>query len=67
MKYMLLMYYKESSLSESEREKCFLEGAEFAHELHTKGKYLLAAPLHPASTASSVRFREGSASSGTLS
>ena len=29
------------------------------HELHAKGQYLAAAPLHPTSTATSVRVREG--------
>jgi hypothetical protein len=59
MKYMLLMYNEESSLSESVREKCYLESAEFANKLHAKGQYLLAAPLHATSTATSVRVREG--------
>jgi hypothetical protein len=59
MKYMLQMYNEECSLSESERQKCYLESAEFANQLYRKGQYLLATPLHPAPTATSVRFREG--------
>ncbi len=59
MKYMLLMYNEEGSLSDDQRQKCYLESAEFANQLHAKGKYLLAAPLHPTSTATSVRVREG--------
>jgi len=59
MKYMLLMYNEESTLSDSERQKCYLESAEYANQLDAKGKYLLAAPLHPTSTATSVRVREG--------
>jgi hypothetical protein len=59
MKYMLLMYNEEGSLSEDQRQKCYLESAEFANQLDTKGKYLLAAPLHPTSAATSVRVREG--------
>ncbi|MGH9447736.1 MAG: YciI family protein [Terriglobia bacterium] len=59
MKYMLLLYGEESALSETEREQCYLDSAEFANQLHAKGQYLLAAPLHPTSTATSVRVREG--------
>lgn len=59
MKYMLLMYNEENSLSESERQKCYLESAEFANQLNARGKYLLAAPLHPTSTATCVRVKEG--------
>ncbi len=59
MKYMLLMYNEENSLGEDQRQKCYLESAEFASQLHAKGKYLLAAPLHPTSMAPSVRVREG--------
>jgi hypothetical protein len=32
---------------------------EYAHELNTNGKYLATAPLHPASTATTVRVRDG--------
>lgn len=59
MKYMLLIYLNESELSESERERCYAESAEFAQVLSTRGQYLLAAPLQPTSTATSVRIREG--------
>jgi hypothetical protein len=59
MKYMLLIYLDENALSESEREKCYEESAQFAHELNAGGQYLAAAPLHPSSTATSVRVRDG--------
>jgi hypothetical protein len=59
MKYMLLIYNEESTLSDSQREQCYLDSAEFANQLHAKGQYVLAAPLHPTSTATSVRVREG--------
>jgi hypothetical protein len=59
MKYMVLLYSEEGSLNDQEREQCYLDSAEFANQLHAKGKYLLAAPLHPTSTATSVRVKEG--------
>ena len=59
MKYMMLVYLDEKALSESEREKCYIESAKLARDLDTSGKYLAASPLHPVSTATSVRVREG--------
>jgi hypothetical protein len=35
------------------------EAVHLAQELHAKGQYLLAAPLHPVATATSVRVRDG--------
>jgi hypothetical protein len=59
MKYMLLIYHDENGLSPSERERCYEESAQLAQKLSTSGQYLGAAPLHPTSTATSVRVREG--------
>ena len=59
MQYMLLIYGDEQALSGAEREACYQESAKFAHELNAKGQYLAAAPLHPTSTATSVRLRDG--------
>src|SRR6478735_4074171 len=59
MQYMLLIYLEEQGLTEAQREACYLESAQFAHELNAKGQYLAAAPLHPTATATSVRLREG--------
>jgi len=59
MQYMLLIYLDEQSLSDSERQHCYLESAQFAHQLNAKGQYLAAAPLHPTSTATSVRVQDG--------
>ena len=58
MKYMLLIYLEEQSLSEGEREACYVKSAQLARDLHSGGKYLDASPLHPTSTATSVRVRE---------
>ncbi len=59
MRYMLLIYLDEQSVSETEREHCYAESTQFAHQLNSSGHYLAAAPLHPTSTATSVRVREG--------
>ena len=60
MKYMMLIYLDEiNALTESEREHCYVESAQLTQELNAKGQYLLASPLHPTSTATSVRLREG--------
>ena len=59
MTYMLLIYLEENSLSESERDQCYRDSAAFARELDAQGRYLSAAPLHPTSTATSVRVRDG--------
>jgi hypothetical protein len=59
MRYMLLIYLDEQSLSETERDHCYVESAQFAQELNSSGQYLAANPLHPTATATSVRVRDG--------
>jgi hypothetical protein len=59
MKYMLLVYLNEQTLSQSERDECYIKSAKLARDIHASGQYLDAAPLHPTSTATSVRIREG--------
>src|SRR5258708_1415475 len=59
MKYMLLVYLDENAMSKTEREQCYVKSAELAQNIHAKGQYLDAAPLHPPSTATSVRMRDG--------
>lgn len=59
MKYMLLIYLDEQSLSEAERQKCYGESIELTHQLRSNGKYISANPLHPTATATSVRVRDG--------
>ena len=59
MKYMLLIYVDEQALSETEREACYVESTQLAHEINSSGQYLAANPLHPTSTATSVRVRDG--------
>ena len=60
MQYMLMIYLDESaSPTEAQRAECYAESTAFAHELQTKGQYILSAPLHPTTTATSVRPVEG--------
>lgn len=59
MKYMLLIYLDEQALNETDREQCYGESAQFAHQLNASGQYLAATPLYPTSTATSVRVRGG--------
>jgi hypothetical protein len=60
MKYMLMIYLNEQTqLSEAERQACYAESTQLAQELHSKGQYLGANPLHPTSMATSVRVRNG--------
>lgn len=59
MKYMLLIYGDEQALSESERQDCYKESTQLAHDIHANGQYLAANPLHPTAMATSVRVRDG--------
>ena len=59
MKYMLLIYQDELALTETEREECYIESTQLAHQLKANGQYLAASPLQPTVSATSVRVREG--------
>ena len=59
MKYMMLVYLADDALTESERERCYVESAQLTQDLHASGHYRDASPLHPVSTATSVRVRDG--------
>ncbi|MBW4505627.1 MAG: YciI family protein [Scytonematopsis contorta HA4267-MV1] len=59
MKYVLLIYSEESAFSEAEREHCYVESTQLAQELHANGQFLSTAPLHPITTATSIRVRDG--------
>lgn len=59
MKYMLLVYLDENALNEAERADCYVKSAELAQEIHAQGQFLAASPLHPTTTATSVRVRDG--------
>ncbi|MGH7233505.1 MAG: YciI family protein [Nitrospiraceae bacterium] len=59
MKYMLLIYGDEQALSETERQECYAESTQLAHDIKSSGQYLAANPLHPTAMATSVRVRDG--------
>jgi hypothetical protein len=62
MKYILLIHHDEqtrSKLTEDERRALTGEYMQLTQQLTSSGHYLGGAPLHPTSTASSVRVRNG--------
>jgi hypothetical protein len=59
MKYLLLIYMAEDAMNEEDREHCYDESMQLAHDLNANGQYLGASPLHPVSMATSVRVRGG--------
>lgn len=62
MKYLLLVHHDEQALekiSEPERRQMLEESVQLTHQLHDDRQYLSASPLHPASTATIVRMRDG--------
>lgn len=59
MKYMLLIYGNEQAWDAVGRDECYVESAQLTQELNARGQYLAANPLHPVSTATSVRVRDG--------
>jgi hypothetical protein len=59
MQYMLLIYLDENSLTEAQREQCYMDSAAYAQQLHGNGKYVAAAPLQTTASATSVRSHDG--------
>jgi hypothetical protein len=59
MKYMLLIYADEQAWTEPERQECYGESTQLAHQLQANGQYISASPLQPVSTATSVQVRKG--------
>ena len=62
MKYMLLVHHDEEAFgkfSETTRQDMLAESVQLTHQLHANGQYLSASPLHPTSTATIVRVRDG--------
>ena len=60
--YMLLCYDDEQAWNAAGPDAlhaAMQEAVELTHELHSRGQYVSASPLHPVSTATSVRIREG--------
>ena len=57
MKYMLLIYIDEQVLSKTKGEECYEESVQLTHQLKSRGQYLVANLLYPASTTTSVQVR----------
>ena len=59
---MVLVYHDEDSFrkrSEVERQSMLAESVALAKQLHSRGQYLSAAPLHPTSETTCVQVRGG--------
>jgi hypothetical protein len=62
MKYMLLVCHDEQDwgkVSETDQRRALDQSVQLCHQLHASGSYVDASPLHPTSTATCVRVREG--------
>ena len=61
MKYLLLVYLDETweKRSLAERQEVYLGQTRVAEDLRARGQYLDGNPLHPTTTATSVRVRDG--------
>jgi hypothetical protein len=62
MKFMLLCYDDEQfwqNAGDAALKAAMQEAVQLTHELDKKGQYILAAPLEPVATATSVRVRDG--------
>ena len=59
MKYMLLIYMDEKALNDAERQHCYEESTQLAHDLKANGQFVSTSPLQPVSTATTVKIREG--------
>ena len=59
MKYMLLIYADEKAWTEPERQQCYRDSTDLAHELQSQGQFLGTSPLQPVASAVSVQIREG--------
>ena len=62
MKYMLLVHHDQEAFlkrPENERNSLLQESVQFCNQLHSNGKYLGAAPLHPSAETTCVRVRDG--------
>jgi hypothetical protein len=59
MKYLLLIYADENAWTAAEREQCYAESTELAHQLKSAGNFLATNPLQSVTTATSVQVRDG--------
>lgn len=58
MKYMLLIYADEQAWNDDERQQCYRESSQLAHQLKQNGQFLGTNPLQSVSTATCVRVRD---------
>ena len=56
---MFLIYSSEEAWTPDEWTQCTQDSSDICHELAGKGQFISASPLHPVSTATSVRVRSG--------
>ncbi len=59
MKYLLLIYFDEQTLEQKQEAKIMEECNHFTEELQASGRYLGGDRLHPTSTATSIRRKDG--------
>ena len=59
MRYMLLIYGDENALTPGERDACYRESTQLAHDLNAAGQFLATAPLFPTPMATSIQIRGG--------
>jgi hypothetical protein len=59
MRYMMLVYLEERELGEDARQACYEESVRLTNDLHARGQFIAASPLHPVATATTVRIRDG--------
>jgi hypothetical protein len=60
MQYMMMIYIDENAgPTEAQRAQCYQDSAAYGRQLAAQGKFIYSAPLHPTSTATSIRVVEG--------
>jgi len=59
MRYLLLIYADENAWTDAERQQCYEDSTQLAHQLKANGRFLATAPLQPVSTATSIQVRDG--------
>ena len=59
MRYLLLIYADENAWTNAERQQCYEDSTQLAHQLKANGQFLATAPLQPVSTATSIQVRDG--------
>ncbi len=55
---MLLIYADEEAWTDAERQACYVESAQLAHNLKADGQFVSTSPLQPVATATCVKVRD---------